>query len=419
MEVAMDEVLNQGKVAEACICYTGDILDPSRDKYTLDYYVNMAKELEKRGAHILGIKDMSGLLRPVAARELITALKNELTIPVHLHTHDTSGNGVATVCLAAIAGLDIADAAISSMSGLTSQPSLNSIVAACEHAKRDTGLDLDKLQIISDYWADVRPVYNKFESDFTASTAEIYKYELPGGQYSNLKPQVESFGLGHKFKEVKDMYREVNQMLGDIVKVTPSSKAVGDMAIFMVQNDLTPQNIYEKAQGMDFPDSIVSFFEGMMGQPVGGFPEKLQKLVLKDRKPITCRPGELLEPVDFDAVKKKLQDEHGLEGNEKQCLSYALFEKVYEDYLKKLETDGDYRKMGSDIFFHGLSVGETCEIKIEEGNEMVIKLLEVKGHNPDGTVDCVFELNGARMVVSVKDEEAGLVGAENIIVYAD
>jgi pyruvate carboxylase len=191
------------------------------------------------------------------------------------------------------------------------------------------------------------------------------------------------------------------------------------MAIFMVQNDLTPQNIYEKAQGMDFPDSIVSFFEGMMGQPVGGFPEKLQKLVLKDRKPITCRPGELLEPVDFDAVKKKLQDEYGIEGNEKQCLSYALFEKVYEDYLKKLETEGDYRKMGSDIFFHGLSVGETCEIKIEEGNEMVIKLLEVKGHNPDGTVDCVFELNGARMVVSVKDEEAGLIGAENIIVYAD
>ena len=419
MEVALDEVLNQGKVAEACICYTGDILDPTKTKYTLDYYVKMAKELEKRGAHILGIKDMSGLLRPVAARELITALKNELTIPVHLHTHDTSGNGVATVALAAIADLDIADAAISSMSGLTSQPSLNSIVAACEHARRDTGLNLDDLQILSDYWADVRPVYNKFESDFTASTAEIYKYELPGGQYSNLKPQVESFGLGHKFKEVKDMYREVNQMLGDIVKVTPSSKAVGDMAIFMVQNGFTPQNIYEKAQGVDFPDSIVSFFEGMMGQPEGGFPERLQKLVLKDKKPITCRPGELLEPVDFDAVKEKLQKEHGLEGNEKECLSYALFEKVYEDYLDKLEKDGDYRKMGSDIFFHGLAEGETCEVKIEEGKEWVIKLLEVKEHNNDGTVDCVFELNGARMVINVRDEKAGVIGSENIILYAD
>ncbi|MBQ9179720.1 MAG: pyruvate carboxylase [Firmicutes bacterium] len=419
MEVALDEVLNQGKVAEACICYTGDILDETRTKYTLDYYVRMAKELEKRGAHILGIKDMSGLLKPIAARELITALKNELTIPVHLHTHDTSGNGVATVLLAAIADVDICDAAISSMSGLTSQPSLNSIVAACEHGRRDTGLDLDKLQVISDYWADVRPVYKKFESDFMAATAEIYKYELPGGQYSNLKPQVESFGLGHKFKEVKDMYREVNIMLGDIVKVTPSSKAVGDMAIFMVQNELTPENIYEKAQGMDFPDSIVSFFEGMMGQPEGGFPEKLQKLVLKDREPITCRPGELLEPVDFEAVKKKLQDEYELEGNAKQCLSYALFEKVYEDYLKKLKSDGDFRKMGSDIFFHGLAVGETCEIKIEEGNEMVIKLLEVKDHNPDGTCDCIFELNGARMVVQIKDEKAGVVGAENIIVYAD
>ncbi len=419
MVVALDEVLNQGMIAEPCICYTGDIIDKSRTKYTLDYYVRMAKELEKRGAHILGIKDMSGLLKPIAARELITALKNELTIPVHLHTHDTSGNGVATVLMAAIAGVDICDAAISSMSGLTSQPNLNSIVAACERGKHDTGLDLDKLQVISDYWADVRPVYKKFESDFMTPTAEIYKYELPGGQYSNLKPQVDSFGLGHKFNEVKEMYREVNMMLGDIVKVTPSSKAVGDMAIFMVQNGFTPENIYEKAQGVDFPDSIVSFFEGMMGQPEGGFPEKLQKLVLKDKKPITCRPGELLEPVDFDAVAEKLRGEYGLEGNEKECISYALFEKVYEDYLKKLKKEGDFRKMGSDIFFHGLKEGETCEVKIEEGKEMAIRLLEVREHNPDGTCDCVFEVNGARMVIKIKDEKAGVVGTENIVLYAD
>ena len=314
MEIALDEVLNQGKVAEPCICYTGDILDKSRDKYTLKYYVDMAKELEKKGAHMLGIKDMSGLLKPMAARELIKALKNELTIPVHLHTHDTSGNGVATILMATMAGVDVCDAAISSMSGLTSQPNLNSVVAALENTERATGIDLDGLQIISDYWNDVRPVYKTFESDFMASTAEIYKYEIPGGQYSNLKPQVESFGLGHKFKEVKDMYKSVNTMLGDIVKVTPSSKAVGDMAIFMVQNGFTPENIYEKAKGVDFPDSIVAFFEGMMGQPVGGFPKELQKLVMKDKEPITCRPGELLDPVDFGAVKKKLQDEYGLEG---------------------------------------------------------------------------------------------------------
>ena len=215
------------------------------------------------------------------------------------------GNGVATVLMAAEAGVDIIDGAINSMSGLTSQPALNSIVAALKFSDRETGLDPSQMQVISDYWQDVRPVYNKFESDLITASAEIYDYEIPGGQYSNLKPQVESFGLGHKFKEVKDMYRDVNAMLGDIVKVTPSSKAVGDMAIFMVQNELTPENITEKGKGIDFPDSIVAFFEGMMGQPEGGFPKELQKIVLKDKEPITCRPGELLPPEDFEYIDRK------------------------------------------------------------------------------------------------------------------
>ncbi len=323
MEVALDETLNQGKVAEACICYTGDILDSSRDKYNLDYYVRMAKELEKRGTHILGIKDMSGLIKPVAAKKLIDALKNEISIPIHLHTHDTSGNGVAALMMAGAAGVDIIDAAFNSMSGLTSQPALNSIVAAMEGTKRDTGIEPDGIQKISDYWAAVRPVYKEFESDMMTGSAEIYKYEMPGGQYSNLKSQVESFGLGHKFNDVKEMYKAVNEMLGDIVKVTPSSKAVGDMAIFMVQNELTPENIYEKAANMDFPDSIVSYFEGMMGQPEGGFPEKLQKLVLHGKEPITFRPGELLPDEDFDAIKKDHKEKYGLEGTEKEALSYA------------------------------------------------------------------------------------------------
>ena len=237
IQVSLDEVLNQGKIAEACMCYTGDILDESRDKYSLSYYVNMAKELEKRGAHILGIKDMSGLLKPMAAYKLITALKEEVNVPIHLHTHDTSGNGVATVLMAAQAGVDIVDAAFNSMSGLTSQPALNSIVSALENSSLETGIDVDGIQKISEYWQDVRPVYANFESDLKTSTAEIYKYEIPGGQYSNLKPQVESFGLGHKFEEVKDMYKKVNMMLGDIVKVTPSSKMVGDMAIFMYRTN--------------------------------------------------------------------------------------------------------------------------------------------------------------------------------------
>ncbi|MCQ2545083.1 MAG: pyruvate carboxylase [Clostridia bacterium] len=406
MEVALDETLNQGKVAEACICYTGDILDKSRTKYNLKYYVDMAKELERRGTHILGIKDMAGLLKPMAAKVLIEELKQEIGIPIHLHTHDTSGNGVATLMMAANAGCDIVDAAFNSMSGLTSQPALNSIVAALEGAQRDTGIGIDGIQEISDYWAAVRPVYKQFESDMVTGSAEIYKYEMPGGQYSNLKSQVESFGLGHKFKDVKEMYKTVNEMLGDIVKVTPSSKAVGDMAIFMVQNDLTPDNIYEKAANMDFPDSIVSFFEGMMGQPVGGFPEKLQKLVLHGRKPITCRPGELLEDEDFEWIRKGLRDNFGLEGTDQEVLSYALYPKVYEDFLVSQKKQGKFRYMGSDIFFHGLSEGETCEVKVREGRELVIRLSNARETDEDGYRDVIFEVNGNRSAVRIKDQAA-------------
>lgn len=420
MEVALDEVLNQNKVAEACLCYTGDILDTKRDKYTLEYYVRMAKELEKQGTHMLGIKDMSGLVKPMAAKKLITALKNEIAIPVHLHTHDTSGNGVAAVLMAASAGVDIVDAAFSSMSGLTSQPNLNSIVAAVDYTDRETGIGADGLQKISNYWNAVRPVYKGFESDFQASTAEIYKYEIPGGQYSNLKAQVESFGLGHKLENVKDMYKAVNEMLGDIVKVTPSSKAVGDMAIFMVQNDLTPENIYEKAEGIDFPDSIVSFFEGMMGQPEGGFNKKLQKLVLKDKEPLTCRPGELLEPEDFDEIKRHLVEDLKVEGTEKELLSYAMYPKVYEDYVKAYKNGDTFKLMGSDIFFHGLRAGETCECKIAEGTELNIKLVDSRPTDAEGMAYVEFEVNGMRNAVKIKDEEFGASGGGGqLIVYAD
>lgn len=418
MEIALDETLNQGKIAEACICYTGDILDESREKYNLDYYVRMAKELERRGSHILGIKDMSGLLKPMAAAKLIKTLKQEIGIPIHLHTHDTSGNGVAAILIAAQAGVDIVDAAFNSMSGLTSQPALNSVVAALQNSDRDTGLDPDKLQKIAEYWRDVRPVYGGFESELVTSTAEIYKYEIPGGQYSNLKPQVESFGLGYKFDEVKDMYKTVNAMLGDIVKVTPTSKVVGDMAIFMVQNELTPENIYEKAAGIDFPDSVVSYFEGMMGQPEGGFPEKLQKLVLKDKPAITQRPGELLPPEDFDAIRKYLQDSLALEGTLREVISYALYPKVYEDFVKSIRKDGNFRHMGSDIFFHGLSEGETCEVKFEEGHIMMVKLQEVKAVDSEGNREAIFEVNGNRRIIKIKDTSI-TVNAHNAVLYAD
>ena len=418
MEVALDETLNQGMIAEPCLCYTGDILDSSKTKYTLSYYVKMAKELEKRGAHILGIKDMSGLLKPTAASKLVGALKQEIGIPVHLHTHDTSGNGVATVLMAAQAGVDIVDAAFNSMSGLTSQPALNSIVASLQHSDRDTGLDSDGLQKISEYWRDVRPVYKDFESELQTASAEIYKYEIPGGQYSNLQAQVESFGLGHKLKEVKDMYKTVNQMLGDIVKVTPSSKVVGDLAIFMVQNDLTPENIVERGANMDFPDSTVSYFEGMMGQPEGGFPEDIQKVVLKGKEPITCRPGELLEPEDFEAIRKKLQEELGLEGTDREVISYAIYPKVFEDYVKSIKKDGNFRYMGSDIFFHSLAEGETCEVKLEEGKILIVKLQEVRPVDSEGMREAIFEVNGNRRIIKIKDKTV-TVNSSNSVLYAD
>ncbi|MGN0735157.1 MAG: pyruvate carboxylase [Anaerovoracaceae bacterium] len=418
MEVALDETLNQGMIAEPCLCYTGDILDASKTKYTLSYYVKMAKELEKRGAHILGIKDMSGLLKPTAASKLVGALKQEIGIPVHLHTHDTSGNGVATVLMAAQAGVDIVDAAFNSMSGLTSQPALNSIVASLQHSDRDTGLDSDGLQKISEYWRDVRPVYKGFESELQTASAEIYKYEIPGGQYSNLQAQVESFGLGHKLKEVKDMYKAVNQMLGDIVKVTPSSKVVGDLAIFMVQNDLTPENIVEKGANIDFPDSTVSYFEGMMGQPEGGFPEDIQKVVLKGKKPITCRPGELLEPEDFEAIRKKLQDELDLEGTDREVISYALYPKVFEDYVKSIRKDGNFRYMGSDIFFHSLEEGETCEVKLGEGKILIVRLQEVRPVDSEGMREAIFEVNGNRRIIKIKDKTV-TVNSSNSVLYAN
>lgn len=406
MEIALDETLNQGKIAEACMCYTGDILDETREKYNLNYYVKLAKQLEKEGTHILGIKDMSGLLKPIAAFKLIKALKDEISIPIHLHTHDTSGNGVATILMASQAGLDIADAALNSMSGLTSQPALNSVVAALQNSDRDTGIDSDGLQKVSDYWIDVRPVYSEFESDLKSTTAEIYKLEIPGGQYSNLKPQVESFGIGYKFDKVKEMYVEVNKMLGDIVKVTPSSKVVGDLAIFMVQNDLTPENILEKAKDIAFPDSAVSYFEGMIGQPEGGFPKELQKIVLKGKKAITCRPGELLPPDDFDEIKRHLVEDIGVKGTDREQLSYAMYPKVYEDYVKKIEDHGNFRNMGSDVFFHGIAVGETCEINLEQGKTMVVTLVHMRKPDEAGNRELTFSVNGNRKVITIKDRSA-------------
>jgi len=422
IEVSLDEVLKNNKVAEVALCYTGDILDESRDKYSLEYYVKKAKEIEKMGAHILGIKDMSALLKPYAAKKLITALKNEISIPIHLHTHDTTGNGVATALMAADAGVDIIDTTFNSMSGLTSQPALNSIVAALEHTDRETGIDLSGIQKLDNYWMAVRPVYSDFESDLKSGSAEIYKYEIPGGQYSNLKPQVESFGLGHRFDDVKKMYRKVNIMLGDIIKVTPSSKMVGDLAIFMVQNDLTPENIYEKGQNLAFPDSVVTYFKGMMGQPEGGFPEELQKIVLKGEKPITCRPGELLPDEDFDKIEEYLKEKYRFDPTNRQLLSYALYPDVYENYIKYHREYGDLSRMTSDVFFHGLREGETCEIDVAEGRTMIVQLNEIGKVDDEGYRTLNFEINGNRREIKIKDKlEVNHISksSSNVIKMAD
>ena len=376
----------------------------------------------------MAIKDMAGLLKPYAARELVKALKDALDIPIQLHTHDTSGNQVAALLMAAEEGVDIVDAAISSMSSLTSQPSLNAVVAALEGQARDTGIDLMELQRLTDYWSDVRERYAEFESDLKTPVTDIYRYEIPGGQYTNLKPQVESLGLGNRFQEVKEMYKKVNDMLGDLVKVTPSSKMVGDMAIFMVQHDLTPENILEKGRDLSYPDSVISYFKGMMGQPAWGFPEELQKIVLKGEKPITCRPGELLPPADFAAARAHLKEiMHDMLKNSRKnaeklreaqltndegdpsdraVISWCLYPKVYEEFLQKRREYGYISRLGSHIFFHGMAPGETSQVDIEDGKTLAIKYVGLGELNDDGERAVLFELNGVRREVTVTDNSA-------------
>lgn len=348
---------------------------------------------------------MSGLLKPYGAKKLVSTLKQEIGIPIHLHTHNTTDNQIASYLLAAEAGVDIVDCAIGPLSSLTSQPSINSLVEALRGTERDTGIDPAGLQKLSDYWSDIRERYAGFDKGLRVPVTDIYRYEIPGGQYTNLQPQVEALGLGHRFDDVKEMYRTVNDMLGDIIKVTPSSKMVGDLAIFMVQNDLTPENIVERGESLAFPDSVVSYFKGMMGQPPCGFPEDLQRVVLKGEKPITCRPGELLPPVDWDAVRAEVQ-KYTPDPSRRGLISYAMYPKVLEDYFTHRKEYGYIMRMGSHVFFNGMAVGETTQINIEDGKTLVIKYLGLGDRNEDGTRNVQFELNGSRREVAVPDPQA-------------
>lgn len=404
MKPSINAALETGKIVEASMCYTGDILDKSRSKYNLEYYINMAKELESLGIDIICIKDMAGLLKPYAAYELITALKNNVNIPIHLHTHDTSGNGIATCLMASNAGVDILDGALETMSGFTSQPSLNAIIEALKNTERDTNIDLYGLNEIGNYYKDLRYVYKKFEGDLKSPSTEIYRYEIPGGQYTNLKPQADSLGLSNKFSDVKEKYKEANEILGDIIKVTPSSKVVGDLAIFMVKNNLNKDNIIQEGEKLSFPDSVVDFCKGMIGQPVGGIPENIQKVVLKGEDAINLRPGLLIEEEDFSKIKLHLDKTFNMDSNIRNILSYALYPSVYEDYLKHLQEYNDISNLESHVYFYGLNEDEECEVEIEEGKILTIKLIDIGNVKNNGYRTVSFELNGMIREVEIKDK---------------
>lgn len=409
MKMPIEEALKTGKIVEGTICYTGDITSSTETKYTLDYYVKMALELESLGCHSIAIKDMAALLKPRAAKELVTALKQELHVPLHLHTHDSTGNGVSTVLMAAEAGVDIVDLAIESMSSMTSQPSMNAVVEALRGSKRDTGLDFEELDELSRYYGRIRKVYEQFESDMKAPNAEIYKYEIPGGQYSNLLAQVTSMGSADEFESIKALYKDANDLLGNIVKVTPTSKAVGDLAIFMFKNGLTKENILTAGAGLSYPDSVVSYFQGMMGQPYGGFPKELQKIVLKDIEPLTDRPGKSLPPVDFEAIKKHLIEKYNYgdkseEVMNQKAISYALYPKVYEDYCEHFQMYNDVTRLESHVYFYGLRKGEETYLNIGEGKQLLIKYLEEGEADENGVRTLTFQVNGMLRTVKIQDK---------------
>lgn len=406
MELAIEEVRNQGKIAETSICYTGDVLSPNETKYTLQYYVDLAMELERRGAHILNIKDMAGLLKPYSARALVRALKDHIGIPVHLHTHDTSGNGVAMYLMACEAGVDVIDCALSSMAGLTSQPSLNAVITALQHNPRQPELDVDALQRLSDHWETLREIYYPFESGLKASSTDVYVHEIPGGQYSNLKPRAIQLGLGERWTEIKRTYHNVNMEFGNIVKVTPTSKVVADFSMFLVQNNLSIPDVYTKheaGESLDFPQSVKDFFGGYIGQPYGGFPEALQKIVLRGAKPLTERPGKTLPDYDWDAAAKELRLLLGRDCSEREAISYALYPAVFKDFSVRGAEFGEYRILDTVTFLYGLELEEERVVTIEDGKSLVVKLTAIGAPDDDGLRTLYFQLNGQPREIVVRD----------------
>ncbi len=415
LQVAMEAIGNTpNAICEAAICYTGDILDPSRDKYPLQYYVSLAKELEKMGAHFLAIKDMAGLCRPYAAHKLVSTLKGEIGLPIHFHTHDTSGTSAASVLQASDAGVDIVDLALASMSGGTSQPNLNSVVAALQHTPRETGLDLDALNEFSDYWESVLPFYKPFDTTSRAGTAEVYAHEMPGGQYTNLKEQANGMGLGARWPEIARTYAEVNTLFGDIVKVTPSSKVVGDLTMMLIARGLKASDIPNLEPGaVSFPESVIDMLRGGLGQPLGGWPEDVQKVILNGEEPLKNRPGADLEPLDLETLRAEI----GQNVSDDDLYSHLMYPQVQTEFAAFKETFGDVWVLPTPAYFYGLGQGEEISVSIEEGKTLIIRLVNVGDADKNGARSVNFELNGIARSVLVDDKS--LAGEKKVRLKAD
>jgi pyruvate carboxylase len=408
LRLAIDAVRDTGALCEAALCYTGDILDPARTKYNLSYYVDLAKQLQQAGAQLLAIKDMAGLCKPYAAKTLVHALKQEIGIPIHFHTHDCPGGQMASLLLAAEEGVDIVDAAVAPFSGMTSQVNLNSLVEALRGGARATGLAFEPLQAAADYWEAVRRYYRPFDVAVTgpfvpASSASVYQHEMPGGQYTNLYQQADALGLAARWPEVCRMYAEVNRMFGDLIKVTPTSKVVGDMALFMVGNNLTPADVLEGTRELAYPESVVEFFEGRLGQPPGGFPKALQKRILRNRKPMRGRPGATLPAADFAAVRKQVERQLHRTPQEREVVSSLLYPRVFTDFVAHQQKYSDTSLLPTPVFFYGMEPGEEISVDIEPGKTLIIKFVTLGDPQPDGRRLVFFELNGQPREVLVAD----------------
>jgi len=405
LKVAMETVNERTKsLCEAALCYTGDFTDPKEEKYVLKYYVDLAKELEKMGAHIIAIKDMAGLCHPTAVHRLVKALRDEVSLPIHFHTHDSSGIASASVLKASEAGVDVVDLAVSSMSGCTSQPNLNSIAHALRNAPRSTGLDVVALNELSIYWEAVRQYYAPFDTSPPFGSAEVFHHQMPGGQYTNLREQATALGLGKRWPDVVKTYQEVNQLLGDIVKVTPSSKCVGDLAIFLITKGVKPEDMLNLPPETGFPESVIDLLSGNLGQPKGGWPKAVQKVVLGDRKPMRGRPGASAPKIDLKKEFASLQKKIGRKATEDDLFSHLMYPKVFQDYLAFRTKNGDVSVLPTTAYFHGLDVGEEISIEIEEGKTLFIKLLNVGEPDEKGIRSLTFELNGKARTSLVEDK---------------